>query len=258
MIVSRRQEDMKDLCLEFSIGNCSSSTRSLNSLVWQAKPRRSSVEPWRAMISELRWIKNDNVEQQNVKRAGETRSIWFKGSSFFWLDYGDAKIVSKPSLNTSMACPQMTKKINRTLTPFSLRNVREEVKRRVEMTRSVFVEELFNESEHLLDDVSDEFAQCKKVKKIFEQWKSQQTESYTDAFIEICLPKVFSPLIRREMIDWKPFEVERNEATRSLERPTRVFRHPVEQSKIINGIKICYSTALTMDTRRTKAFNLFP
>ena len=210
------------------------------------------------MISELRWIKNDNVEQQNVKLAGETRSIRFEESSFFRLDYDDARIASKPSLNTSMACPPMTKKINRTSTPFSLRNVRDEEKSRVEMIRFVFAVELLNESEHLLDDVSDEFGQCKKVKKIFEQWKSQQTESYTDAFIEICLPKVFSPLIRREMIDWKPFEVERNEATRSFERSTRVFSHPAEQLKIINGIKICYSTALTMDTTKMKAFNLFP
>jgi len=48
--------------------------------------------------------------------------------------------------------------------------------------------------------------QYKNVKIIFEQWKYHQNETYMDAFIEICLPKVFSPLIRREMIDWKPFE----------------------------------------------------
>lgn len=70
-----------------------------------------------------------------------------------------------------------------------------------------FLEEIVNEAEHLLDDVSNEFSLYKHVKTIFEQWKYQQNETYTDAFIEICLPKVFSPLIRREVIDWKPFEV---------------------------------------------------
>jgi hypothetical protein len=70
-----------------------------------------------------------------------------------------------------------------------------------------FSEEILNEAEHVLDDVSDEFSQYRNIKTIFEQWKYQQNESYTDAFIEICLPKLFSPLIRREMIDWKPFEV---------------------------------------------------
>ncbi len=69
------------------------------------------------------------------------------------------------------------------------------------------LEEILNEAEHILDDVSEEFSQYRNVKTIFEQWKYQQNESYTDAFIEICLPKLFSPLIRREMIDWKPFEV---------------------------------------------------
>jgi GC-rich sequence DNA-binding factor len=69
------------------------------------------------------------------------------------------------------------------------------------------LEEILNEAEHVLDDVSDEYSQYKNVKIIFEQWKYQQNESYTEAFIEICLPKVFSPLIRKEMIDWRPFEV---------------------------------------------------
>jgi GC-rich sequence DNA-binding factor len=71
----------------------------------------------------------------------------------------------------------------------------------------IILEEILNEAEHAFDDVSDEFSQYKNVKTIFEQWKYEQNETYTDAFIEICLPKVFSPLIRREMIDWKPFEV---------------------------------------------------
>ncbi|UJR25042.1 hypothetical protein I4U23_006402 [Adineta vaga] len=67
-------------------------------------------------------------------------------------------------------------------------------------------QEIVNEAEHILDDVSDEFSKYRKIKTIFEQWKYQQNESYTDAYIEVCLPKVFSPLIRREIIDWKPFE----------------------------------------------------
>ncbi|CAF1570912.1 unnamed protein product, partial [Rotaria sordida] len=66
-------------------------------------------------------------------------------------------------------------------------------------------QEIINEAEHLFDDVSDEYSQYKNIKIIFEQWKYQQNETYTDAFIEICLPKLFSPLIRREIIDWKPF-----------------------------------------------------
>ena len=73
--------------------------------------------------------------------------------------------------------------------------------------KNSFLEEIINESEHLHDDVSNEFSQYKNIKIIFEQWKYEQNETYTDAFIEICLPKLFSPLIRREMIDWTPFEV---------------------------------------------------
>lgn len=71
----------------------------------------------------------------------------------------------------------------------------------------IILEEILNEAEHLFEDVSDEFSQYKNIKSIFEQWKYQQNETYTDAFIETCLPKLFSPLIRREIIDWKPFQV---------------------------------------------------
>lgn len=72
-----------------------------------------------------------------------------------------------------------------------------------------FLEDILQQVEHLLDDVSDEFSQYRQIKNIFEQWKFQYNESYTDAFIEICLPKVFAPLIRKEMIDWIPLEVRR-------------------------------------------------
>jgi len=74
-------------------------------------------------------------------------------------------------------------------------------------------QEIKTESEHLFDDVSDEFSQYRQIQNLFEQWKYQQNESYMDAFIEICLPKLFSPLIRREMIDWTPFE----ESCRAIE-----------------------------------------
>ncbi|CAF0803393.1 unnamed protein product [Adineta ricciae] len=73
-------------------------------------------------------------------------------------------------------------------------------------TFSTQKQEILNEAEHVLDDVSDEFSKYRKIKTIFEQWKYQLNESYTDAYVEICLPKVFSPLIRKEMIDWRPFE----------------------------------------------------
>jgi hypothetical protein len=105
-----------------------------------------------------------------------------------------------------MECQPMIKKINPILIYFPHKNVKENLF----IPKILFfdiLEEILNEAEHILDDVSDEFSRYRNVKTIFEQWKYQQNESYTDAFIEICLPKVFSPLIRREMIDWKPFEV---------------------------------------------------
>ncbi len=104
----------------------------------------------------------------------------------------------------------MMKKINQILIYFQHKNVKNKTSIFFSSSTGLFfflLEEILNEAEHAFDDVSDEFSKYKNVKTIFEQWKYQQNESYTEAFIEICLPKVFSPLIRREMIDWRPFEV---------------------------------------------------
>ena len=107
----------------------------------------------------------------------------------------------------------MTKRVNQKLIRSSLRNVGARRLHTVLFSPVASrVEEILNDAAHALDDVSDEFARCKNIKIIFEQWKYQQSETYTDAFIEICLPKVFSPIIRREMIDWRPYEVKREDA----------------------------------------------
>ena len=35
-------------------------------------------------------------------------------------------------------------------------------------------------------------------------WKKQDSGSYSDAFVYICLPKIFSPLVRLQLLFWNP------------------------------------------------------
>ncbi len=37
-----------------------------------------------------------------------------------------------------------------------------------------------------------------------EAWKSEDPDSYTDAYVSLCLPKVFSPLVRLQLLFWNP------------------------------------------------------
>ncbi|CAF0931126.1 unnamed protein product [Rotaria sordida] len=157
MIVTRRQEDFKDQCHEYSIQKA---TAFINGTL--------TTNDFRTVLDQKRQRRATEREARRLRRRKDreqTSTQHFDGMS------------TDDEENQSDINLFLTQK-----------------------------QEIINEAEHLFDDVSDEYSQYKNIKIIFEQWKYQQNETYTDAFIEICLPKLFSPLIRREIIDWKPFE----------------------------------------------------
>ena len=56
-------------------------------------------------------------------------------------------------------------------------------------------------------EVAEDFYKIDLITKRFEAWKSLSLSSYNNAYILLSLPKLFSPLIRIELIDWNPLEV---------------------------------------------------
>ncbi|XP_013061045.2 PAX3- and PAX7-binding protein 1-like [Biomphalaria glabrata] len=60
--------------------------------------------------------------------------------------------------------------------------------------------------ETLFDDVVEDFSQIEQVKYKFEQWKFTYGDSYREAYIGLCLPKLLNPLIRKELILWNPLD----------------------------------------------------
>lgn len=60
--------------------------------------------------------------------------------------------------------------------------------------------------ERLFEDVQEEFREVSCVRERFESWKQDYGETYSDAYIGLCLPKLFNPFVRLQLIQWNPLE----------------------------------------------------
>ncbi|RMZ96909.1 PAX3- and PAX7-binding [Brachionus plicatilis] len=60
--------------------------------------------------------------------------------------------------------------------------------------------------ENCFTDVLEDFYRFNLIKKRFEKWKKLNEHNYKNAFVSLSLPKLFSPLIRFDLIDWNPLE----------------------------------------------------
>ncbi len=58
-----------------------------------------------------------------------------------------------------------------------------------------------------LSDVVEDFSTITGVKDRMEAWKGEDPDSYGDAYVSLCLPKVFSPLVRMQLLFWNPMAV---------------------------------------------------
>ena len=68
-------------------------------------------------------------------------------------------------------------------------------------------QEVENQARQILSDVVEDFSSIAEVKERFEDWKLEDYESYNDAYVSLCLPKIFSPLVRLQLLFWNPFAV---------------------------------------------------
>ncbi|XP_030661977.1 PAX3- and PAX7-binding protein 1 isoform X2 [Nomascus leucogenys] len=63
------------------------------------------------------------------------------------------------------------------------------------------------ESSKVFEDVLESFYSIDCIKSQFEAWRSKYYTSYKDAYIGLCLPKLFNPLIRLQLLTWTPLEL---------------------------------------------------
>lgn len=67
-------------------------------------------------------------------------------------------------------------------------------------------ERIQEDAKAVFQDVVDDFHSLPIIQSKFEKWKFQHSDSYQEAYIGLCLSKLYSPFIRLQLLDWNPLE----------------------------------------------------
>ncbi|NWJ10498.1 GCFC2 factor, partial [Crypturellus undulatus] len=68
-------------------------------------------------------------------------------------------------------------------------------------------DDILEDSRKIFEDVRAEFSDIGQILLKFQEWKEKFPDSYCDAYISLCLPKLLNPLIRAQLISWNPLEL---------------------------------------------------
>nr|XP_022293371.1 PAX3- and PAX7-binding protein 1-like isoform X2 [Crassostrea virginica] len=69
-------------------------------------------------------------------------------------------------------------------------------------------ESVLSGQERVFEDVVEDFSEVDSVRERFEDWKQSYRDTYQDAYIGLCLPKLLNPYIRLSLINWNPLEAD--------------------------------------------------
>lgn len=78
----------------------------------------------------------------------------------------------------------------------------------------------------------EDFHSLDCIKSRFEVWRKEYPDCYRDAYIGLCLPRLFSPLVRLQLITWNPLQVGVYKET---------FSYSGEGNKQNCDIKLCFN-----------------
>nr|XP_030733556.1 GC-rich sequence DNA-binding factor 2 isoform X2 [Globicephala melas] len=67
--------------------------------------------------------------------------------------------------------------------------------------------DILRDHKKIFEDVHDDFCNIQNILLKFQQWREKFPDSYYEAFISLCIPKLLNPLIRFQLIDWNPLKV---------------------------------------------------
>ncbi|KAL4233284.1 PAX3- and PAX7-binding protein 1 [Mactra antiquata] len=67
-------------------------------------------------------------------------------------------------------------------------------------------DEIIERSKELFEDVVDDFSDTDCIRSRFYNWKNQYGDTYREAYIGLCLPKLVNPFVRLQLIDWNPLD----------------------------------------------------
>lgn len=66
--------------------------------------------------------------------------------------------------------------------------------------------DVLQDHKKIFEDVHDDFCNIQNILLKFQQWREKFPDSYYEAFISLCIPKLLNPLIRVQLIDWNPLK----------------------------------------------------
>ncbi|KAI1895690.1 hypothetical protein AGOR_G00108840 [Albula goreensis] len=69
-------------------------------------------------------------------------------------------------------------------------------------------DEILRKAEGTFADVQEDFSNVKNILSKFDEWRVLFPDSYQNAYISLCLPKLLAPLIRHQLIGWNPLNAE--------------------------------------------------
>ncbi|KAK7926172.1 hypothetical protein WMY93_008482 [Mugilogobius chulae] len=67
---------------------------------------------------------------------------------------------------------------------------------------------IIKDCKKIFEDVLEDFHSLDCIKSRFEMWRRVYADCYREAYIGLCLPKLFNPLVRLQLITWNPLEAE--------------------------------------------------
>lgn len=70
-----------------------------------------------------------------------------------------------------------------------------------------FTGDILQDHKKIFEDVHSDFSNIQNILLKFQQWREKFPDSYYEAFISLCIPKLLNPLIRFQLIDWNPLKV---------------------------------------------------
>ncbi|CAH7135557.1 intron Large complex component GCFC2 [Phodopus roborovskii] len=68
--------------------------------------------------------------------------------------------------------------------------------------------DILQDCKKVFEDVHDDFCNVQNILLKFQQWREKYPDSYYEAFVGFCLPKLLSPLIRVQLLDWNPLKLD--------------------------------------------------
>ncbi|XP_014444372.1 GC-rich sequence DNA-binding factor 2 [Tupaia chinensis] len=68
--------------------------------------------------------------------------------------------------------------------------------------------DILQDHKKIFEDVHDDFCNIQNILLKFQQWREKFPDSYYEAFIGLCIPKLLNPLIRVQLIGWNPLKLD--------------------------------------------------